>query len=117
MFIFPHRLVIVDDTVQKQIHVQKLRISIEQQTRVRDEMQQLERYIEPKIDPPLPPREQPIVRNEAKEELDLITTRFLDSVIEVDEEDSIETDSKSSDDRNHHSFNGFKEYPEESDDE
>ena len=69
-------------------------------------MQQLERYIEPKKDPP---REQPTARNEPKEELDLINTRFLDSVIEVDEEDIVETDSKSSDDRNHYSFNKSKE--------
>lgn len=55
-------------------------------------MQQLERYMEPKKDPP---REQPIARNEPKEELDLINTRFLDSVIEVDEEDIVDNDSKS----------------------
>jgi hypothetical protein len=46
--IFPFSLNIVD-YLQKQVKLQKLRLSIEQQIRVRNEIQQLEQYVESKI--------------------------------------------------------------------
>ena len=107
----------LDDTVQKQLHLQKLQISIEQQTRVRNEIQQLERYIEPNKDRH---REQSIERNEVKEELDLINTRLLESVTEVDEEDIVEANERDSthpDEGYNYSFSKLTQYREKTNDD
>lgn len=104
---------IVDDIVQKQLHLQKLQISIEQQTRVRNEIQQLGQSIEPRKELR---REQ---STEPKEELDLLNTRHLESVTEIDEEDIVEANERDSthpDDGYDYSFSKLTPYREKTND-
>jgi len=98
----------IADYVQKQLKLQKLQLSIEEQTRVRNEIQQLERYIEPKI---YHQQDTSSKLNETKQELDLTKDRFLEIVDEIDEEivDASERHLRQ------HSFNKSKDNREEND--
>jgi peptidoglycan hydrolase CwlO-like protein len=100
------------DYVQKESKLQKLQSSIEQQARVRNEIQQLEQYIEPTIHHR---RDQSSRINETKQEPDSTNDRLLEIVNEIDEE-IVEADERYPRHQNHaydYSFNKLKEYREE----
>ena len=97
--------------------LQKLQSSIEQQARVRNEVQQLEQYIEPKKSDR---HDQFSQINERKYDLDSTNERLLESVNEIDEEvDEVnERHHLRSHDHAHNSpWNKLKEYREEDEDE
>lgn len=99
------------DYLQKQLKLQKLQLSIEQQRRVRDEVQQLERYIEPKK---YHRQDKLSEISEIKQDADL--TR--DRVREIDQKivDTSEKLLKQQDHTKNHSFVRSKEYRKENDD-
>ncbi len=84
--------------------LQKLQSSIEQQARVRNEIQQLERYIEPKKDHQ---RNKSYEINETK-------NRLLEIVNEIDEE-IVDANERQQDHTYNYSFNKSKDYREEND--
>jgi peptidoglycan hydrolase CwlO-like protein len=101
------------DYIQKQLKLQKLQSSIEQQVRVRNEIQQLQRYLEPKK------YHKPSKIYETKQELDLTKDRLLEIVNEMDEE-TIETSGnhlQKQDQTYNYSFNKFKDYRIDKDNE
>lgn len=100
------------DYVQRQLKLQKLQTSIEQQARVRNEIQQLEQYLEPK-----PRRDKSSEINETKEESDLTKHRLLEIVNEIDEE-TVEENERHLSKHNHtynYPFNKLKDYRENND--
>ncbi len=100
-------LIYLGDYVQRQLRLQKLQLSIEQQVRVRNEIQQLETYHQ---------RDQ---SSETKPESDSMNDRILEIVNEIDEEivEANEGYSRQQDHAYDYSFNKLKEYPEENDDD
>jgi hypothetical protein len=98
----------IADYVKKQLKLQKLQSSIDEQERIRNEIQQLEQYIEPKT---YHQRDTSSKLNETKQELDLTKDRLLEIVNEIDEEivDASERNLRQ------HSFNKSKDYREEND--
>ncbi|CAF1382824.1 unnamed protein product [Adineta ricciae] len=68
-----------DDYVQKQLKLQKLQFLIQQHTRIRNEIQQLEGYIEPK-------RASPLENNRRQQDIQRNKTHFREVVDDSDEE-------------------------------
>ncbi len=106
---FPELLLLFDlgDYVQRQLRLQKLQSSVEQQVRIRNEIQHLDKYHQPDRLP------------ENKPESDRTNDRTLEIVNEIDEEiiEENERYPKQQDYTYDYSFNKLKEHGEENDDD